>query len=137
MRHLIDRFCFWWLGQSYTKQYNVPLLFGASTANHETRKRNWQRALVRLYKDKALLDFLYYQAESDKENVWRAKVDPQLARGARVRTLFLVHSAHRAYLETRKRAAKSQGDAAAYDDDMKELGKAYKQTVDIGAVQDD
>ena len=120
------------LGNTYTRQRNIPYLFGVSTTPHEKRKKRWERALARLYKDKDLLDFLFYQAESDKENIFRGKIRADLSRGARLRTLFLVHSAHKAYLRQGGRAKEGADAKASNVEEMQRLDKAYKEAVDIG-----
>lgn len=131
IRNLLIRFLFWLLGQRHEKTYTVSYLFGGLTGGHKSRKRRWERALARMWKDKDLLDFLYYQAECDKENVFRGKVARDLSRGARIRTLFLAYSAQRAYLEQRKRTAETAQTKANVQEDIAELQKNYKELVSM------
>lgn len=132
MRHLLTILLFRLLGNSHRRTYKIPYLFGATTASHEARMKKWEHALARLYRDKDLLDFLYYQSESDKENIVRGKIRPDLARGARIRTLFIVYSAHRAFLSMR--GAKLDVGQAKSDvqEDMKSLRKVYQDLTDTG-----
>lgn len=135
MRDFLIRLLFRLLGNDYTRQYNIPYLFGAHSGTHAQRLARWQHALVRLYKDKDMLDFCFYQAESDKENVFKGKIDPNLARGARLRTLFIVYSARKAYELSRKGKAANVNDASAIQEDVEELDKAYKSVTDIHKAQ--
>lgn len=135
MRQFLISLLFRLLGNSYQRQYKIPYLFGATNASHEARKRKWEHALVRLWRDKDLLDFLYYQAESDKENIVRGQIRLDLARGARVRTLFIVHSAHRAFLAQRH-AKLEEGQAKAdTSKDMKALHNVYQEVTATGNYQ--
>lgn len=131
MRQTLIRFIFRLLGHSYTRNYGIPYLFGAHTAGHEARKKKWEKALVRLWRDKDLLDFLYYQAEADKENVFRGKTRKDLSVGARLRTLFLVYSAHRAHLLSLKKAGENVRENDESDREMRTVGKIYKELTDI------
>lgn len=129
MKDALVRLLFHLLGNTNFKQHNIGYLYGASTSGHESRKKRWEAALARLYKDKDLLDFLYYQSESDKENVFKGKISADLARGARIRTLFIVFSAHRAYLNRIKRS--NAQDKAENEQEQKELEGTYKQVTNV------
>lgn len=129
MRRILANLLFRLLGESQTRVYGTQYLFGASTFNHKGRVKRWEKALVRLYHDKDLLDFLYYQAEADKENLFRGKISPEVARGARIRTLFIVHSARLSYLENRKRG-KSAGENERVDEEIAEQKKVYQKIVE-------
>lgn len=131
MSQLFINLLFRILGNSTARLYNIQYLYGASTQNHEARKRRWEKALTRLWKDKDMLDFLFYQAESDKENIFRGKIKADLSRGARIRTLFIVHSAHKAYLETIKSKRSNATEKSETDTEIRKTEKAYKQLVDI------
>lgn len=131
MRDILLNILFVLFGNTRSRTFNIPYLFGATTQNHETRKKRWNRALIRLYKDKDLLDFLYYQSEVDKENVFRKKKMADLSRGARVRTLFLVYSARRAYEESLRGKNLSGQAKADHDKEVSKLSKAYRETVDM------
>lgn len=125
MKNLLINLLFRLLGNTTYRLYSIQYLFGTSTFNHETRKRNWEKALIRLYRDKDLLDFLYYQSESDKENVFKGKINSDLAKGARIRTLFLIYSARRAY-ELSWKQKRSGVKKEESDENLKELSKVYK-----------
>jgi hypothetical protein len=127
---LID-FLFKLLGNSNTRLYSVQYLFGATTMSHEARKKRWERALARLWKDKDLLDYLYYQSETDKEIAFKGKTSKLLSKGARLRTLFIVRSAHRAFLEQIKTKQSRPDERGASDVDMQKVEKAYKDIVDV------
>jgi hypothetical protein len=111
--------------------YRIKYLFGASTSGHEARKKRWNNALVRLYKDKDMLDYLFYMSESDKENVFRGKIRPDLAKGARLRTLHLVYAAHQAYDTKRRSKRKTHGERNVVQETMKQVTEVYKKIVDI------
>lgn len=130
MKEILIKSLFRLLGHTTSNIYSVQYLFGATTLNHEGRRKNWERALARMWKDKDLLDFLYYQAETDKENVWRGKIDKKLSQGARIRTLFLVYSAKRAYLQTIKKK-QSPDDRADTGQELSKVEQIYKKTIDI------
>ena len=84
-----------------------------------------------MWKDKDLLDFLYYQAEADKENVFQGKVSRDLSRGARIRTLFLVFSARRAYEISRRGKSKDGDSRDGVEKELKETTRVYKDLTDI------
>lgn len=129
MKNFLINMLFRLLGSSNSRLYNIQYLFGASTHSHETRKAKWEHALVRLYKDKDLLDYLYYQSESDKENIFRGVQTAELSRGARIRTLFLIFSARRAYEEYLK-AKKSNAEAKeSHNEEIKKINNIYKKVV--------
>ena len=129
MKDLIIDFLFRLLGNSNTRLHDVQYLFGVSTTSHKARQRRWEQSLMRLWKDKDMLDYLYYQSESDKEKVFKGKLNKDLLRGARIRTLYLVYAAHRAYEETIKRSnAQERGEK---DTAIKELTRIYKKLVDV------
>jgi hypothetical protein len=119
------------LGNSNTRLYNIQYLFGASTFNHTGRRAKWEKALFRLYKDKDLLDYLYYHAESDKEAVFRNSSTSDLSKGARLRTLFIIYSARRAYLEQRKRKVNKAEDISNINTEIKNIDVGYKKIVNI------
>lgn len=129
-KDLIIKFLFRLLGNDVKQSYPIQQLFGVSN-NHTARKRKWERALSRVWRDKDLLDYLYYQAETDKEKVFKGKVSVDLSRGARIRTLFIVFSARRAYEETikSKRSNPTQKDEALKE--LKSVQDVYKELTDI------
>lgn len=131
MKNYLINLLFSLLGSPSHRIYNVQYLFGATTFNHEARKKRWERALIRMWKDKDLLDFLYYQAEADKENVFQGKVSRDLSRGARIRTLFLVFSARRAYQLSLKNKRKDGEGKGEVDKDLKEATRVYKDLTDV------
>lgn len=122
---MIIQLLFWLLGNTYTKLYSISYLFGATTQNHESRKKKWERALARMWKNKDLLDFLFYQAESDKEAVFRGKIRKELSVGARIRTLFIIYSAHRAYESQIKNRTPDESEQASKK--LGKVGKVYKE----------
>lgn len=83
-----------------------------------------------MWKDKDLLDYLYYQAESDKENVFKGKVNMDLIRGARIRTLFIIYQAHKGALMTRGRG-KNSDELEDVKKDIQKVEKMYKEITDI------
>lgn len=130
-RNFLINLLFRLLGNSDSKNlYSVSYLFGKNVAGHEGRKLRWEKALVRLWKDKSMLDYLYYQAENDKEAVWRGKLDRKLSQGARIRTLFIVKSARVAYEKSLKSGANPDV-ASEQDEEIKNVDKSYKEIVDI------
>lgn len=133
MRNFLINLLFKLLGNTHQKQFSIVRLFGAEDGDtsHERRKRAWERALVRLWHDKDMLDYLYYQAESDKERAWSGKIDKRLSQGARVRTLFLVQSAHRAFLESKKGKGDHPDKVASVNKEIEDLNNDYKKVTDI------
>lgn len=131
MKNLLINTLFTLLGYSHHKLYNISYLFGAGNTNHEARKKKWERALARLYKDKDLLDYLFYQSESDKEKAWKGKISKEMAQGARLRTLHIVYSAHRAYENTRSSKQTQGQHRQELQGKLSEMGKVYKDIVDI------
>jgi hypothetical protein len=131
MRQIIINLLFRLLGQTSHRLYSIETLFGASTSNHETRKKRWERALARLWRDKDLLDYLYYQAESDKEVAWRGKIDKKLSQGARIRTMFIVYSAYRASLRTQSTKRSTPEGKDESNKEIQTVAKVYKDLVDI------
>ena len=131
MQNFIINLLFRLLGNSNTKLYNIQYLYGASTFNHEGRKKRWQNALARMYRDKDLIDYFYYQAEGDKENIFQGKISKDLSRGARIRTFFIVRSAHLAYLEQRKKRKTSAEEKSEMSDEIEEVKGSYKQVANI------
>lgn len=119
------------LGNTYHKLYKIQYLFGATSLDHPARKKNWEKALVRLWKDKDMLDFLFYQAESDKERAWQGKIDKKLSQGARIRTLFLVYSAKRAYESQRIRKGRRGQEQEDIHENLKKTQKAYNDITDV------
>lgn len=97
MKEAIINLLFKLLGQKSIKQYKIAYLFGATTTSHEARRKRWDNALMRMWKDKDMLDYLFYLSETDKENAWRGKVKKTLTQGSRIRTLYIVKEARRAY----------------------------------------
>jgi hypothetical protein len=135
MRKFLINLLFSLLGNTIARTYNIPYLFGATTITHDGRKKKWEKALVRLWRDKDMLDFLYYQTEADKENIFRGKIPGLLSKGARIRTLFIVHSARLAY-EKQIRSKRSRPDEVDESNlEMKEVSKIYRETVDIGTQE--
>lgn len=132
MKYALIEILFGLLGHSVkARTYNIPYLFGASTQSHEQRKKRWEKALVRLYRDKDLLDFLYYQSESDKEIVFKGKTRKELSVGARIRTLFIVHSARLAHERSLKGRTKRPDERSEADAEMKSVSATYKQLTDV------
>lgn len=131
MRNKLINLLFRLLGNTYTQVYNIQYLFGASTQSHEARKKKWELALARMWKDKDLIDFLYYQCEADKENIFRGKISKELSQGARIRTLFLVYSARKAYNNQTRKKTDNPNEREEQDEDTRELQKVYNQMVDV------
>ncbi len=124
MKNLLINLLFKLLGNSYTQSFSIQYLFGLSTISHDARKKKWENALVRMWKDKDMLDFLFYQSESDKEQVFKGKINANLSKGARIRTLFLVYSAHKAFQQSLKKKG------IEIDEDKK-ISDTYKNLVDV------
>ena len=132
MRDFLINFLFVLLGMRKTQIYSLASLFGKNISAHESRKNRWERALIRLWNDKDLLDFLYYQAESDKEVAFKSKVNKDLTRGARLRTLYIVYSAQRAYrLMLQNNKSISASEKVLREKKTREVGVVYKKLVDI------
>ena len=132
MREFIITLLFKLLGNQYRgKQYDIPYLFGATTIDHSSRKKRWNKSLIRLYRDKAMIDFLLFQSEQDKENVFRNKIDRRISQGARIRTLFLVHSARRAHLMDRKRKRSRPDDTDLDEQEISTVEKVYKKVTSV------
>ena len=129
MRHFLISILFRLLDTS-TKHYNVQYLFGVADGSFEKRKKKWERALARVWSDKDLLDFFYYQSEADKENVFRGKTRKELSVGARLRTLFIVYSARRAY-ESKLGENKSPDERESVEKEQRTVSKVYKELTDI------
>lgn len=84
--------------------FEIDYLFHKETdAKQEQRKKRWQKALARLYRDSAMLDYLYYQIATDKERIFRGKSSREMTKGARQRTLFLIYQAKMSYLEEQQK----------------------------------
>lgn len=133
MKNFIINLLFKLLGNSEARLYNIDNLFGGEVKNHDLRKKRWERALSRMWKDKDLIDYLYYQAESDKENYFRGKIIGDLSRGARIRTLFLAYSARMAFeneLKSKRSDARGRSDSEEMINGVK---KSYKDLTDIVA----
>ena len=130
MRNFLINILFRLLGNNFNKVYSIQYLFGATTINHETRKKKWEKALARMWKDKDLLDYLYYQTESDKENAFKGKAGKDLVRGARIRTLFIIYQAHKAALMMRSRG-KNSDELEDVKKDIQKVDKMYKEITDI------
>lgn len=128
-RQLI-KLLFWLLGQNNIGSQKIQYLFG-DTKGHEQRRKRWKNALNRLWKDKDLIDYLQYQAEIDKEKVFQGKVDINLSRGARIRTLFLVYQAQMAYLESIRSHRSMASDKTETEHEMKKLSQVYKELADV------
>lgn len=133
MTDFIIKILFWLLGHSTKQQFDIPYLFGATTATHDTRKSRWEKALSAVWKNKDFLDWLYYQCESDKENIFRGKIRADLSRGARLRTLFIVYSARLAY---ERRIASKKGSENAVEN-ISKVGKTYKKLTDVDSAVDE
>jgi len=131
IRNFLINLIFKLLGNSNTKTYKIQYLFGITSGSHESRKKRWEKALIRLWKDKDILDYLFYQSESDKEIVFKAKTSKDLSRGARLRTLFIVYSARRAYEESRKNKRSNATERGEVDSDIKNVQSIYKTLVNI------
>lgn len=131
MKNFLINLLFSLLGNRTDKLFNIQYLFGASIGNFESRKKRWDRALARAFKDKDLLDFLFYQAESDKERIFQGKIRADLSRGARLRTLFIVYSMHRAHnrLKLGKNTDREVSDEL--NEETTNLQKGYKETTDV------
>jgi len=119
------------LGEHHSRLYRIDYLFGATTSGHKARQKRWNNALVRVYKDKDLLDFLYYQMESDKEKLVTGKVRADLSRGARVRTAFIAYSAKRAYEQMILERRIRPDEKTTQVERMNELQKQYDSFVDV------
>ena len=78
-----------------------------------------------------MVDYLYYQSESDKENVFKGKIRADLSRGARIRTLFLIYSARMAFENSVKIKQVDANDKGESDKEIKKVGKTYHDLVDI------
>jgi len=130
MRQKIINLLFKLLGNTNIELFKIKYLFGGKISN-EDRKRRWENALIRVWKDKDLLDWLYYQAESDKERAWQGKIDKGLSQGARIRTMFIVYSAHRAYEERVKGRSNEGQEQANQDKEIKNVKDVYNSLVDI------
>jgi hypothetical protein len=115
------------LGNSKSNLYNIQYLFGATQMSHDQRKKRWEKALARLWRDKDMLDFLYYQAENDKENSWKGRIKKELSQGARIRTLFIVKSAHLAYRNQMKRGKTTPDEVGHTNQEMDRVEKSYQQ----------
>ena|SRR3990167_8579724 len=131
MKNFLIKLLFKLLGEQEMRLHNVSYLFGASTYNHESRKKRWEKALMRLWRDKDILDYLYYQSEADKEKIFQGKVDVNLSRGARIRTLFLVYSAHMAHQKLMKTQRSTATDKAEAEQELKKVSSVYKELVSI------
>ena len=118
MKNFIINLLFKLLKQETKTPYNIQNIFGVKS-NHKVRQEKWERALIRLWKDKDLIDYLFYQSESDKEKIFQGKVTTDLLRGARLRTLYIVYQANRAYLLSVK------------SEKLKEVDKSYQQICKI------
>lgn len=124
-------FLFRLLGNYSKPTDGLSLLFTGKNAMHDVRKKNWQRGLASIWENKAFIDFLFYQAEADKENAWRGKVKKEITQGARVRTLFIVYQAQKAHMSIRQGKG---GTPDAKDTMVKRIqafDKTYQKTVDI------
>lgn len=117
------------IGFKHEKINSIGYLFGAITASHEARQKKWNNALARLWKDKEMLDYLYYQAEADKENAWRGNTDKRLIQGARMRTLYIVYKARLAYLNEIK--SKTPDSKESKLKEKKEVESVYKKLTNI------
>lgn len=132
MKTWIINLLFKMLGNSNTEIYNIGYLFGSNTSGHESRKRRWEKALARAWNDKDFMDYLFYQAESDKEKIFQGKIRADLSRGARIRTLFFAFSARRAHeasLRTKRSTATEKAEA---DADSRKTDRIYRELVDVG-----
>ena len=131
MRNLLIHILFHLLGNTTTRTHDISYLFGATTATHAQRVRKWEKALAMMWKNKDFLDFLYYQSESDKENAWKGKLDKRLVQGARIRTLFIIHSAHRASEEILRSKRSNAEEVSEATKNINKLTKTYSKVVDI------
>ena len=119
------------IGYKNARLYNIQYLFGASTATHERRKKRWNRALINVYKNKDFIDFLYYQAESDKEKIFQGKLEKRMLQGARLRTLFVVYQARIAYENMIRERRSNATEKAESQEAMGKIKKVYKALVDV------
>jgi hypothetical protein len=132
-RELLIRILFRLLGNySYQEPFFVQTIFGRNNpATAQKRRKRWENGLVGLWHNKDLIDFLFYQAECDKENVWRNK-HRELAQGARIRTLFLVKQAREAHLNRGVSKSMKPEEQDQVRAEIREGKEAYKKVVDIG-----
>ena len=130
MKNFIINLLFKLLGNNSSRLNSIQYLFG-SPITFADRKKRWENALIRVWKDKDFLDWLYYQAEGDKERAWQGKIDRKLAQGARVRTLFIVYQARRAYEERVRVRAEGAQEASEQVSEIKNINSVYKSLVDI------
>lgn len=133
IRDILIRLLFRLLGNGYRgKRDDIPYLFGATTMSKEARRKRWDKSLYRLYRDKNLLDYLFYLSEGDKENVFNGKVDKRLAQGARIRTLFLVYSARQVALKRNMHNPRVEPDDASEDGkELSSLASVYKKVTGV------
>lgn len=130
MKHFLIDLLLKLLGFNH-RNFKVDYLFGATDLDQESRKKRWEHALKRLWQDKDLLDYLYYQSEADKENAFRGKVSKDLVKGARLRTLFIVYQAKRAYLNKLKAKKETAEEQSFSDEELKKVDETYKKLVDV------
>jgi len=133
MRNIIINLLFKLLGNSNTRLNTIDTLFDAENSSFDVRKKKWKRALARAWRDKDLLDFFYYQAESDKENVFKGKINADLSKGARIRTLFIVFSAKMAYDEEISKRSDNRRKSEEIVSRSEETKKVYKNLTDVVA----
>jgi hypothetical protein len=133
IKDLIIRILFRLLGNEHQDLYSIGYLFGENKdLDFKARQNRWNNALARVWKNKNFLDFLYYQAETDKEKYWKGKVGKDYIQGARIRTLYIVYSAQKAYKEIQKQNKKTTGERLKQvNKQMVDDNANYKKTVDI------
>lgn len=95
--------------------FEVDRLFGrVDESALGAKKEQWEEALARVFEDRDFLDYLFYQANADKERIFRGASKSALIRGARWRTLSLVYTMHRAFLEQRAKQAETRVEQARW-----------------------
>ena len=129
MKQILINLLFKLLGNEYKRLYKIKYLFGV--IDSEERKKRWENSLIRVWKDKDFIDWLYYQSESDKERAWQGKIDKKLSQGARIRTLFIVYSARRAYEERVKGRTDDGQEKENQDKEIRGIKAVYNSIVDI------
>ncbi len=98
MRKFLIKLLFKLLDEKESNLFELTALFDINSfSKRKSKKEFWRKGLKQAYKNKGLVDFLYYQSEADKEKVWRGKSNPDIVRGQRLRTLYLINEMRKAY----------------------------------------